>query len=277
VAELPWRCPLERCRLPLQQAPGRWVCSAGHAFDQAREGYTSLLPVHHRRAAEPGDAAASVEARRRWLDRPWEAELLAPLLTLLRQQGPGPGARHLDVGCGVGWHLHWLSATLGWRGFGLELSRKAAGLAARQPSRPQIVTANADRLLPCADDAFDAVSTITARQPWPELRRVVAPGGLLFAVVPGPEDLAELRQATQGQARPDDRREALRRGGAGFRLVAEARLTLRVEADAEAWEQASLATYRGRLAHRPDGRQGPLTLQRDVALWRRPTKSEEGG
>ena len=63
------RCTVRGCDLPLDVRGPAWRCSRGHAFDVGRSGYANLLQPQDRRSAEPGDSAAMVQARARWLDR----------------------------------------------------------------------------------------------------------------------------------------------------------------------------------------------------------------
>ena len=67
-------CPLDG--EPLQRDGAAWRCTAGHSFDIARQGYTNLLPVQHKRSRDPGDSKEMVarseerrvgkECRSRW-------------------------------------------------------------------------------------------------------------------------------------------------------------------------------------------------------------------
>jgi 23S rRNA (guanine745-N1)-methyltransferase len=58
-----------------------------------------------------------------------------------------------------------------------------------------------------ADASFDAVMSITARMNAEEMRRVLRSDGALLVVIPGAEDLVELREAVQGARVERDRVE----------------------------------------------------------------------
>ncbi|HKO57080.1 MAG TPA: rRNA (guanine-N1)-methyltransferase, partial [Thermoanaerobaculia bacterium] len=94
---------MRSCGSPLT-AGRSWVCPRGHSFDVARSGYLNLLQPQDRRSAYPGDSAAAVAARRRFLSRfgsPVDlSHFFADADTLL------------DVGCGEGHHLSTLPPTL---------------------------------------------------------------------------------------------------------------------------------------------------------------------
>jgi len=69
------RCPVRGCRRPLTRDPRRLVCSRAHAFDVARSGYVNLLQAQDRRSSQPGDGAATVQARGRVIARGFEAPI----------------------------------------------------------------------------------------------------------------------------------------------------------------------------------------------------------
>ena len=103
---------------------------------------------------------------------------------------------------------------------GVDLSARAADLAARRHPGVLWLVANADRGLPFADGSLDLVLSITARRSPAECARVLAPGGHLVVAVPAPDDLAELREAVLGSASREDRAAKLVEEHAGhFRLL----------------------------------------------------------
>lgn len=115
------------------------------------------------------------------------------------------GAKLLDAGCGEGHHLGAFRRTYGVDGHGVDISVPAIELAAKRYRDCTWIVANADRFLPYADGSFDAVATITARLNPAEFRRVLAPGGKLLVVIPGANDLIELREAVLGERVERDR------------------------------------------------------------------------
>ena len=81
-------CPL--CQAPLAELEGGVGCAVGHRFDRARQGYLNLLPVQHKKSLDPGDNAAMVEARRRFLDAGHYAPLAERLAQLAVTMGAVP-------------------------------------------------------------------------------------------------------------------------------------------------------------------------------------------
>ena len=160
----------------------------------ARRGYVNLLQPQDRRSARPGDSAAAVAARRRFLSGGFETELtraIGDLLTL------APRDALLEVGCGEGHYLAALTARFGCEGHGVDLSVPAIEAAAARHAGLHLVVANADRSLPYADASFAVVASITARRNPAEFHRVLRDDGRLLLVIPGPDD-CQLREAVLG-------------------------------------------------------------------------------
>ncbi|HEX6096601.1 MAG TPA: methyltransferase domain-containing protein [Thermoanaerobaculia bacterium] len=193
-------CTVRGCRASLAREDKRYVCANHHSFDVARSGYINLLQPQDRRSKNPGDTADAATARRRFYERG------DPLVDAIVRACPVSGAM-LDVGCGEGSHLEAFRRAYGIEAWGVDISVPAIELAARTYRECSFVVANADRFLPFADGSFDAVASITARMHAEEMRRVLRPDGVLLVVIPGAEDLVELREAVQGERVERDRVE----------------------------------------------------------------------
>lgn len=152
----------------------------------------------------------------------------------------------LDVGCGEGTLTARLFASRDIRGCGVDLSTAAIRLAARLAPDLTWIVANADRGLPFADGSVDLALSIFGRRPASELRRVLAPRGTLLVVVPGEDDLIELRQAAQGEGRTQERvGDALAQLAPHFELVARSTWRHRARHDRDALIDALAMSYRG--------------------------------
>ena len=193
-------CTVRACRSPLARQERRYVCANDHAFDVARSGYVNLLQPQDRRSKSPGDTAQAVAARRKFYERG------DPLVNAVVRAFPVSGAL-LDVGCGEGSHLDAFRRAHGIEAWGIDISVPAIDLAARTYRECSFVVANADRFLPFADASFDAVVSITSRRNAEEMHRVLRADGALLVVIPGAEDLVELREAVQGERNVRDRVE----------------------------------------------------------------------
>jgi 23S rRNA (guanine745-N1)-methyltransferase len=247
VLNLPLRCTVRGCTGALtreDEAPLR--CPLGHSFDRAREGYWNLLQPQDRRSSHAGDRDAAVLARRRWLSRGFAdglADVLSSRVDALRLPS---SASAVDIGCGEGTLTARLLASLAVAGCGIDLSTKAIRLAARTTSQLTWIVANADRGLPFADASVTLAMSIFGRRPALELRRVIAPEGTLLVVVPGEDDLLELRLASQGaEVRRDRVGDVVAELSGGFDLASTLTWRQRVRHDREALVDALAMSYRG--------------------------------
>ncbi len=155
----------------------------------------------------------------------------------------------------------------------MDLSVPAIEAAAARHAGLHLVVANADRVLPYADASFAAVMSITARRNPAEFRRVLRDDGRLLLVIPGPDDLVELREAVLGRGLLRDRvDQAVAAFASRFTLARHERLRHVARLSAEAIHDVMTGSYRaGRASRR--GRLaalGPLavTLSRDALLFR---------
>ena len=263
-------CPVRGCGRPLVRGERTLTCSSRHSFDVARSGYVNLLQPQDRRSASPGDTAAVREARQRFRARGFEAPLMAAMAALLTLEAT-PAV--LDVGCGEGDVLAALADRFGGEAHGVDISVPTIDTAARRFPALHWVVANADRILPYADASFHAVTSVTARRNAVEFRRVLREDGVLLVVVPGPDDLVELRDAVLGEAVLRDRvADAAAVFAPLFTLERHERLRHVAHLDAAAIRDVMVSTYRaGRTSqHERLTALGALdvTLSRDALLFR---------
>lgn len=263
-------CTVRDCRKTLTREERRLLCENGHSFDLARSGYINLLQPQDRRAKSPGDTAQAVAARRRFLHRGFAEPLVAAIVEAL----PLTSADVLlDAGCGEGHHLGAFRRAYGVEAHGVDISLPAIEAAAKRHRECTWVVANADRFLPYADGSFSAVATITARLNPNEFRRVLAPDGKLLVVIPGADDLIELREAVQGQAVERDRVErTIAMFAPLFELETHRPVAHVTHLDRQAINDVMASSYRG-LRLRERERLSALdalevTLARDVLVFR---------
>jgi len=114
-----------------------WRCAAGHSYDIARQGYTHLLPVQHKRSRDPGDSKAMVAARQRFLNAGhYQPVADAVARAVLAHRSTSGSLCCLDAGCGEGYYLRQLAeagageASLSL--LGLDISKWAVLSAAKQ-------------------------------------------------------------------------------------------------------------------------------------------------
>jgi 23S rRNA (guanine745-N1)-methyltransferase len=229
-------CPVRDCHRPLHREQRRFLCERGHSFDIAKSGYVNLLQPQERRSKHPGDSAEAVAARRRLHDRGVTRPLLDGIRALL---AAAPGDFVLDAGCGDGFYLGSLARECGFTACGIDISIPAVDAAARRYPECQWLVANADRVIPCVDQSFDKLLSITARMNAPEFRRVLKQGGLLLVAIPAPDDFSELRGAGRDRAE-----RTLATFCDTFTLTARQRVTTTAALDADAVRDVLLSIYR---------------------------------
>ncbi|MBV1849152.1 putative RNA methyltransferase [Catellatospora tritici] len=197
------RCPL--CAAPLHRAASSLRCPSAHSFDLSRHGYAHLGTG---RKLPEGDTSAMVDAR----TRTHSAALFHPLPQAVDhelmdvfggvfppwhrdRQNEGPPLV-VDLGAGTGYYLaevleSWPQAG----GLAFDVSKAALRRAAKAHPRAGAVLADTWGPLPLADGCADLVLNVFAPRNGPEMRRVLADGGLLLVVTPTADHLRELREA----------------------------------------------------------------------------------
>lgn len=192
-------CPL--CHAPLSQIDNQYQCPKRHSFDIAREGYVNLLPVQHKNSKDPGDNKEMMQARRDFLQAGWYQPLAQAVFEMLIPLAP---QTLLDLGCGEGYYTAAMKQALPQcQLYGVDISKTAIKLAAKANPDIRFSVASAYQL-PFANACFDALVRIYAPSKDEELARLIAPGGHLLTVTPGPEHLLEIKQAVYQQVRLHD-------------------------------------------------------------------------
>lgn len=192
-------CPI--CQTSLEPSDSGLICSNRHSFDRARQGYYNLLPVQHKNSRAPGDNAAMVEARRRFLDGGHYAPLAARLAALAAEYAP---TRWLDIGCGEGYYTERLASALpAADGYALDISREAVKRACKRAQQLNWLVASMARV-PLADASCELLASVFSPLDWTEARRLLAPGGGLLRMGPTRVHLLELRQKLYDEVRDYD-------------------------------------------------------------------------
>lgn len=187
-------CP--RCGERLAQAGSALRCGRGHSYDIAKEGYVNLLLANQKASQSPGDTKEMAAARRLFLDKGHYGPLSDRIISLIGNETTGGGI--LDAGCGEGYYLRRLLGAMSshWDGYGLDISKEAVRLAARDKSACFIV-ASIHQNLPFASSSLDVVLNVFAPRNPDEFARVLRPGGRALVVVPAEGHLAALHDALQ--------------------------------------------------------------------------------
>lgn len=195
-------CPI--CAEPLAPTGATLVCSRHHTFDIAREGYVNVLVGKIR--GDEGDTKEMLRARRSFLERGFYAPLservnVLAATCLAGYLGNGAAPVVLDAGCGEGYYLGRLRAALqthpnsgSYSYLGIDIAKEAVRLAAKRYRDIRFAVADVKRGIPAASDSVALLLSVFAPRNPAELARVVAPGGVLLAALPGPHHLMELRE-----------------------------------------------------------------------------------
>jgi 23S rRNA (guanine745-N1)-methyltransferase len=193
------RCPV--CRDGVAVHGGSLCCDRGHSFDVARQGYVNLT------GGRPGpgtdDTAAMVAARERFLGHGHYRPIAVQLHDAAEASGAG---LVVDLAGGTGYYLGTvLDGLPHTHGLCVDLSVPALRRAARAHPRAAAIAADVWRDLPIRDQAADLVLSVFGPRNPAEIARVLAPGGALVVVTPGPDHLRELREPV-GMIGVDDRK-----------------------------------------------------------------------
>lgn len=221
-------CPI--CQGALTSADNGVVCPAGHRFDRARQGYLNLLPVQHKNSRDPGDNAAMVEARRRFLDGGHYAPLARRLAQLAAERSP---QRWLDIGCGEGYYTEQIGAALPQaEGYALDISREAIKRACKRTPQLTWLVASMARV-PLSDASCHLLASVFSPLDWQEAQRLLAPGGGLLRMGPTHQHLIELRQKLYDEVRDYDDQKHLQLIPDGMSLAHSETLSFTLQLDSE--------------------------------------------
>jgi 23S rRNA (guanine745-N1)-methyltransferase len=228
------------------------LCPTGHSFDLAREGYANLS-----RSRRTGDSKEMLHARRRFLEAGYYQPLSDLVNRLVGEHHSAAPYTVLDAGCGEGYYLGRLSASLtglgsivgprtgscaaallpaackvpvgepggrssastrDYQAIGLDAAKEAARMAAARYRGAAFLVADIAERLPVADGRIDTILNIFAPRHAPEFFRVLRPDGLLLSVIPAPDHLHELR-ALLPLLGIEERKEEQVRATLGHRFV----------------------------------------------------------
>ncbi len=202
-------CPVCGKHLALEER--RYICSAGHSFDLARQGYVNLLQSRRRQSRHPGDNNEMVQCRRRFLAQGYYAAIATLINQKVRDhlgvQVSEQNNQLLDVGCGEGYYLQRLLRDGSKNGievsgvYGLDISKSAIIAAARLLPGVTWMVGSAVKL-PFHSRSLDVVLCVFSRICAVEFARVLKPGGILLIAVPGEAHLLSLRKLIYDKVRP---------------------------------------------------------------------------
>lgn len=173
----------------------RLVCSAGHSFDLARQGYVNLASTGRRRAKVLSDDVAMVSARERFLATGGFSAIREAVARRATSTASTRSKRLIvELGAGTAAYLRTaLDSDPQAHGIAVDLSVPATIRASRSHERTTAIVADSWQPLPIADSCADAVIVAFAPRHLPEIARILRPDGQLVLASALPNHLQELR------------------------------------------------------------------------------------
>lgn len=181
-----FRCPY--CHEAMVSAENHSVvCEKGHRFNISKKGTLHLMKQNANT-----DYDAKLFRHRYELA---QSGFFEPLLEALLPYLSGNEEKFIvDIGCGEGSHLSWLSKFVQAPLCGMDIAKEGIHQASVHFGNQALFFLGDLANLPFADESCGALLNILTPSNYQEFMRVLAPEGTLVKVIPGNDYLAELRQ-----------------------------------------------------------------------------------
>lgn len=181
-------CPL--CAQTLLREEHRYVCSANHSFDLARQGYVNLLTVQEKHSLNPGDSRQQVISRRAFLESGAYAPIVEMLINVAQKHhAHGP---LLDAGCGEGYYSSRLADALNCELIGMDISKEAVRCASAKYKQGTWICATASHI-PIPDHSIGTITSLFALTMPEEFRRCLHSDGIYLQVLAAEDHLMGLK------------------------------------------------------------------------------------
>ena len=163
------------------------VCEKGHRFNISKKGTLHLMKQNANT-----DYDATLFQHRYELA---QSDFFEPLLEALLPYLSGNEEKFIvDIGCGEGSHLSWLSKFVQAPLCGMDIAKEGIHQASVHFGNQALFFLGDLANLPFADESCGALLNILTPSNYQEFMRVLAPGGSLIKVIPGNDYLSQLRQ-----------------------------------------------------------------------------------
>ncbi|MGP6138964.1 methyltransferase domain-containing protein [Jeotgalibaca sp. A127] len=184
-----FQCPV--CKEAFQDVSGQGVvCANNHRFDLGKKGTLHLLL----KGGQNEYDKAMLSSRKALADTGFFHPILDAILNHIPKEGT-----ILDVGCGEGSHLHYLTEKgLSGEKIGFDISKDAIQLAAAHFFDDAFWCVADLAQSPFGAEQFDAILNIFSPSHYQEFNRVLKPDGRVYKVVPDADYLIELRELLYG-------------------------------------------------------------------------------
>jgi 23S rRNA (guanine745-N1)-methyltransferase len=177
-----------------------YTCANNHQFDQHKKGYVNLLLVQNKRSKAPGDDAAMVNSRRRFLEHGHYGPLAQTIAESFNAHLPST-ATIWDAGCGEGYYTAQVAdKNPGFSIYGLDISKPAIAAASKYKTVQFCVASSTHP--PYLSESFDGILSVFSRVDSEPFNRVLKPGGKVCLVAPDADHLMALRNLMYEEVRP---------------------------------------------------------------------------
>lgn len=200
-----YRCPV--CRMHLFRQEKQYVCSKGHNFDIAGNGYVNLLMGNQKKTKDPGDNKDMMECRRDFLNKGYYNKFAEEFSKSIEEYINNNSGYILDAGCGEGYFISKLKdyfsmkkINTGISYYGIDISKSAIKYASKRDGDIHFAVAS-NFNLPILDNSLDCIIRNFAPSDNNEFLRVLRDSGLFFIATPGVEHLYELKEILYQKAR----------------------------------------------------------------------------
>ena len=172
------------------------VCTSNHTFDFAKQGYVNML----NQAGKSQYDKALFHARQGIIMDSNLYSVLHKRIIEVMKKNMGISNEEtfiLDAGCGEGSHLQSIldkSKLEEMTSFGLDISKEGVLMAAKNYKNAVWIVGDLAHA-PLIDHSMQFILNILSPANYMEFKRILAFGGLVIKVVPGPNYLKELREA----------------------------------------------------------------------------------
>ena len=183
-------CPV--CGENLTESGRSYICTKGHCFDKAKEGYVNLLTSSHKPGSAIGDNKDMAMSRRDFLTKGYFDALVGGLVSFIRETAI-PRPTIADICCGEGYYGDRIKGEIDCDMLGFDLSKEMVRLAAKRRNGITYFVGNLARI-PVKDNSVDISLHLFAPFHEKEFSRITKNGGYIVSVVAGENHLFELKE-----------------------------------------------------------------------------------
>lgn len=184
-------CPV--CGQLIELVGKTMVCSNGHSYDVAKEGYVNLLLCNNKNSKNPGDNKLMLTARKDFLNSGAYEKLLDNIIKIVKDHVM-PQSNIVEAGCGEGYYISNLSNSLSNNNYyAFDISKDAIKLASRRQSKVNFYVASSYNSL-IKESSVDCLLVVFAPFVEEEFSRILSSGGICIVVTPNDEHMLEIKK-----------------------------------------------------------------------------------